>query len=151
GDDPQARQIGDAVELVAGHHTLAIDDALDDHRAARRRRPVDGARIGAGLPHLADAVLGNREVAQALHGAVEAALRVQTRAAALRRPDRDDEIGLRLLDLRAVDPEQRLALADDLAGGVDEQVLDVAVRAQRHDGQTTLVIGHRPNAADRLN
>ena len=50
------------------------------------------------------------------------------------------EVGLRQLNLRAVEAEQRLALFDVLPGLVDEQLLDVAVRAHGHDRKQRLVV-----------
>ena len=104
GNDPDMRMVGDAVKLVPRHDALAVDDFLLDDVAGRRRRPVDGARIGIGLAHLVDAALRDAEVPQPQHGAFESLVRFRTDPAALR-AHCDDQVRLRQLDLRAVEPE----------------------------------------------
>ena len=146
GDHPDAGVIGNAEQLVAGHDALALDDFLLDDVAGRGRSPVDGARVGQGLPHLVDAAVGHVEIAQFLHRAGETAARLGLRGRAFG-PESDQKVGLRELNLRAVEAEQRLALADVLAGLVDEQLLDVAVRADGHDPQQRLVVLDGADAA----
>ena len=130
--------VGDAVQLVTSHDTLAVDDLLLDHVAIGGGRPVECPWIAAGLTYLVDAALGDAEIAQAQHGALEVFVgRAQSRHLALR-VHGDDKVDLRQLNLRAVEPEQRLALMDVLAGLADEQVFDEAVRSQRDDCQKRL-------------
>jgi hypothetical protein len=141
------RQVDDAIELVARLDALAVDHLLDRHGAGGGRRPIDGARVGAFVAHLVDAAFRHREIAQALHGALDAGRADQLRHL---RPDRDQEIDLRLLDLRAVDAKQRLAGLHGAAGGVDEQLLDEAVGAHRHDGLPAFVDRHGADRVHRL-
>ena len=73
GNDPHARVVGDAEELVAGYNALALDDVLFDDVTRRRRDPIDRPRVGHGLAHLVDADFRDIEIAQLLHGAFEIA------------------------------------------------------------------------------
>jgi hypothetical protein len=58
GDHPDIREVDDPIEFVAGDYALAVDDALDNDRAAGRRRPIYGARVAATVTNIADAALG---------------------------------------------------------------------------------------------
>ena len=139
GDHPDARMIGNAEKLVPGCDTLALDHLLFDDVAGRGRSPVDGSRVGHGRAHLIDAAIRHIEIAQFLHGARKAPLRLGLGRCALR-PHGHHEVGLRELNLRAVEAEQRLALFDVLSGFIDEQLLDVAFRAHGHDRKERLVV-----------
>src|SRR5262249_31722415 len=104
-----------------------------------RRRPVDRARILTGPAHLIDAALGNAKVSEPEHGALERLVALSA-ASLTGRPHRDNEVGLRQLNLRAVEAKQRLALHDVLSGLVDEKLFDISVRSHGHDGQQRLVV-----------
>src|SRR5262249_57937654 len=147
GNDPEVRQVGDAIELLARHDTLAVDDLLVDHGAGRRRRPIERAWVGALAADLLDSALGHGEVAQTLHGSVDG-LDSEASSPALR-SDCDREIDLGELDLLAVHPEQRFALAHELARRVDEQIFDVTFGTHGHHSETPLVVFHRADRAHR--
>ena len=110
GNDPDVRKVGDAIELVAGRHALAVDDTLLDHVPVAGDGQSMRARIGARLAHFVDAALGHAEIAQPLHRALSDRVGVRpggtprcvARIATM-------QVDLRQLDLGAVDPEQRLA------------------------------------------
>src|SRR6266540_3341202 len=127
--------VGDAEELVARPYPLAVDHLLLDDVASCGRQPVNGARTLLGFSHFPDAIFGNTEIAQPLHGSVELAFRLRSGETA--RPDthRYEHIDLRLHDVGAVDAEQRLAGADVLANPIDKQIFDVSIRAHGDDGQ----------------
>ncbi|ODR97642.1 hypothetical protein AUC69_11060 [Methyloceanibacter superfactus] len=144
GDHPDALVVADAEQLVTRHDPLPFDDVLLDHMAGRGRGPVDRARVGLGLEHLVDAGFGHIEIAQPLHGPVDVAGRVAAPLPALG----DQEVDLRQLDLRAVEAEERLALLDPLPGFVDEEILDIAVGADRDDPQPGLIVLHQTNTAN---
>jgi hypothetical protein len=99
--------VGDPVELLAGLHTLTVNDLLLDHVARRGRRPIESAWIDAFLAHFADAALRDREVAQPLHGTLEISIGVGRRhaAPALGRTHGNEQIDLRPLNIRAIDAE----------------------------------------------
>ena len=139
GDHPDARMIGNAEKLVPGRDTLAFDHLLFDDVAGCGRSPVDGSRVSHGRAHLIDAAARHIEIAQFLHGAREVSLRLRLGRCALR-PHGHHQVGLCQLNLRAVEAEQRLALFDVLSGLIDEQLLDVAIRAHGHDRKERLVV-----------
>ncbi len=131
------------IELFPRHHALPVDDPFLDHLAGGGRRPIDRARICTFFANLADAALGHAEIAQPLHGPFDAG-----RAERLRPhgSHRHHEIDLRPLNVRAIEPEERLAGVDVLTGRVDEEVFDVAVRSQGDDRLPAFVVHH---GADR--
>ena len=149
GDDPNVAVIRNPVELVAGFHLLPVDDTLLDHVAGGRRRPIERAGIGSGFAHLADAALRYAEIAQLLHRSLDVANDVRCCRSARGRTRRHHEIDLRPHDVRAVYAKQRLAGAHVLAGLVDEQLLDVAVRPHGHDRQPGFVVLDRTDGTNR--
>jgi hypothetical protein len=146
GDHPDAAMVGNAEKLVSGGDALALDHAFFDDVAGRGRRPVDGSRVGQGRAHFLDAAVGHIDIAQFLHGPLQAPLRLGFGRAALR-PHGHHEVGLRQLNLRAVEAEQRLALFDVLSRLVDEQLLDVTIGAYRNDRKQRLVVLHGADPA----
>src|SRR4029434_376623 len=107
-------------------------------------RPIERPRIDAFFAHFADAALRNCEIAQPLQCALEISIGVGRgyAAAALGRAHRDEEIDLRALNIRAIDPEQRLAGTNVLARPADEQILDEAIRSHGDHGQTRFIVHH---------
>src|SRR6476660_1032532 len=69
GNHPDMRMVSNTIKFVSRHNALTVDDFLLDDVAGRRRRPINGAGIGAGLAHLVDAALWNAKVPQPQHGA----------------------------------------------------------------------------------
>ena len=142
--DPHRGQIGDLVETVAGHEAHALDGLLfhDDagHRRAERERAPRLSGLGQ-RPHLFVGDVPVLESGQARIGeALHAGLRIV--AGVLQRLDRlggDRIFALRRHQFRAVDLEQRLALADRLAGGVDEELLHPAFELRRDGEDAPLV------------
>ena len=136
GDDPDTGVVGDTEQLVASRDALTLDDVFFNHVAGCRGRPIDRPRVGHGLAHLVDADLWDTEIAKLLHGAFEVA--AEPCGVSAVRSHGHHEVGLSQLNLRAIKAEQRLALRDMLSGLVDEELLDIAVGAHRHDGEQRL-------------
>ena len=139
--------ICDAVEFIAGHHSLPGDDLLLDYVTIRRCRPVEGSRVRSGVTHFVDSILRDAKIPESEHRPFQFLVGVGAGHLSPR-PHGDDEVRLGGLYLRAVDPEQRLALAHMLSGLVDEQFLDEAVRPERDDCQKRLVVLDPPNRPD---
>ena len=118
-------------------------------------RKVSVRRASPDLRQGLDLLFGNVPVLQAQQAGVGQLLHAVLRLAAgvLQRFDalRGDRVfALRRNQFRAVHLEQRLALADRLAGGIDVQALDLALELRR-DGVQAALVGLDPaGGADHL-
>jgi len=144
-EDPDAAQVADAVEDVAGHRPRPCHHVLLQHDAAGRT--VDGdARLG--LPTLAqirDLLVREPPQPQALLCSADELFPPRDALAV----DRDQVVLLAGQQIRAVEHEQRLAGLDRLAGLADEQLLDVRVVLEHHVRDLRLVHLHPAVRAQR--
>src|SRR6266581_868312 len=154
--DPDGREIGELVERHAGLHPLAGDRHLLDDDARDGR--VDGERAPR-LPALLElAHLLRREVPET--EPLAAGARERSRGhprlgeRALPEPPlrlaREEVLALRGQELRAVEGEERIALADGLPGVVRVKLLDEAAHLERHLSEPALVEVEPADGADHL-
>jgi hypothetical protein len=147
GDHPDGGQVGDAVDDRSGHETHPFDGLLFEHHAGGRRGKGDQRVLRTGragnLPVAQPFASGFRQTAGALAGR-----RIGIAGALLERLG-NAQFLLGGDQLRAIDGEQRLPLADRITGSAHLQPLDPAFEAWRDVVNPALVDLHPADRAQR--